>query len=363
MARAQFSELDEAKRKIISKKCYLATLECKFRGSVIKDKYNFASPQFILDKAKYYVDNFASASEKLEYIKEKNEYENLTKSNGIYYKENTKYQGYIEDISKIEDMDELDRYIKGNNPSGKEIPIHSLNLAIQDRTRALGDKNGLYSSVKEKLLAYGKYKYEKKEKNNKEKSRLTLEENKLLSKLTLQDFLDSEHITKQDYCKDTGLSINVFDKRLSNVKEYDDEFYTFYLAKLEEKKQAYYEKLKPVVEDILTSIATDEDYSIIDYYLKYKDEYKFEDLCQSCNKYHLDIRTLKSFLSKADVRSSLNHDAFINQYYKAYDHEFSDEEKEQIFAYLKDSCIPTNWHNVSLVVGGYYKAQSKTKTK
>ena len=63
MARAQFSELDEAKRKIISKKCYLATLECKFRGSVIKDKYNFASPQFILDKAKYYVDNFASASE------------------------------------------------------------------------------------------------------------------------------------------------------------------------------------------------------------------------------------------------------------------------------------------------------------
>ena len=202
-----------------------------------------------------------------------------------------------------------------------------------------------------------------KEKNNKEKSRLTLEENKLLSKLTLQDFLDSEHITKQEYCKDTGLSINVFDKRLSNVKEYDDEFYTFYLAKLEEKRQTYYETLKPVVEDILSNIQEDKDYSIIDYYLKYKDDYKFEDLCQSCNKYKLDIRTLKSFLSKADVRNSLNHDAFINQYYKAYDHEFTDEEKEQIYTYLKDNCIPANWHNVSLVVGNYYRNQSKAKSK
>ena len=185
----------------------------------------------------------------------------------------------------------------------------------------------------------------------------------MLSKLTLQDFLDSEHITKQEYCKDTGLSINVFDKRLSNVKEYDDEFYTFYLAKLEEKRQTYYETLKPVVEDILSNIQEDKDYSIIDYYLKYKDDYKFEDLCQSCNKYKLDIRTLKSFLSKADVRNSLNHDAFINQYYKAYDHEFTDEEKEQIYTYLKDNCIPANWHNVSLVVGNYYRNQSKAKSK
>jgi len=363
MARAQFSELDENKKKAISKKCYLATLECKFRGSVIKDKFTFASPQFILDKAKFYVDNFASATEKLEYIKEKNEYDNLAKSNGIYYKENTKYQGYIDDIYKIDDMEELDKYIRGNNPSGKQIPIHSLNLAIQDRTRALGDKNGLYSSVKAKLLEYGKYKYEKKEKSNKEKSRFTLEENKILSKLTLEDFLTSEYITKQEYCKETGLSINVFDKRLSNVKEYDDEFYSYYIAKLDEKKQKYYDKLKPVVEDILHNIDTNKDYSIIDYYLSYRDEYKFEDLCESCNKYKLDIRTLKSFLSKADVRNSLNHDAFINQYYKAYDHEFDDEEKEQIYNYLKDNSIPVNWHNVSLVVSNYYKSKNISKAK
>ena len=68
-------------------------------------------------------------------------------------------------------------------------------------------------------------------------------------------------------------------------------------------------------------------------------------------------------MSKADVRNSLNHDAFINQYYKAYDHEFTDEEKEQIYTYLKDNCIPANWHNVSLVVGNYYRNQSKAKSK
>ena len=64
----------------------------------------------------------------------------------------------LTEINNIDDMDTLHEYIKGNNPSGKEIPIHSLNLAVADRLRALGDQNGIYSSVKQKLLAYGKYK-------------------------------------------------------------------------------------------------------------------------------------------------------------------------------------------------------------
>ena len=222
--RTQFSNLSEEQKRIISKKCYDITLACNFRGSLIKEKYESPSSQFILDKAKYYVDNFASTNEKLQYLKQKKEYDSLAESNGIYYHEDAIYQRYILEINEIHSMEELFDYIKGNNPSGKQIPIHSLNLAIQDRTRALGDKNGLYSAVRAKLLEYGKYKYEKKEKSNKEKSRFTLEENKILSKLTLEDFLNSEYITKQEYCKETGLSINVFDKRLSNVKEYDDEF-------------------------------------------------------------------------------------------------------------------------------------------
>lgn len=360
--RAQFSELSDDKKKIVSKKCFDATLECNFRGSVIKEKFNFASSQFILDKAKYYADNFATTSERLEYIKQKNEYESLAKSNGIYYREDTKYQQYILAIKEITDMDELDAYIKGKNPSGKEIPIHSLNLAISDRSRALGDKDGLYAAVKEKLLAYGQYKYNKRMKQNRDKSKLTLEENKLLSKLTLQDFLDSEYIYKQDYCRAKILSINTFDKRVSNVKEFDEEFYQYYQKALEEKRQKYYDQIKPVVEDILANINESSDYNIIDYYLAYKDLYTFEDLCKSCNKYGMDIRTLKTFFSKVDVKSSLTHDAFIEQYYKAYNHEFNEQEKEQIYTYAKENCIPFNWHNVSLLVAKYYKNTQKSET-
>lgn len=348
--RAQFSELSSEKKRIISKRCFDVTLECNFRGSVIKEKYNFASSQFILDKAKYYVDNHATNSEKILYIQKKNEYENLAKSNGIYYREDTKYQQYIVEINKIEDMEELHEYIKGKNPSGKEIPIHSLNLAIADRTRALGDKEGLYSSVKNKLLAYGKFKYEKRMKQNKDKSLLTLEENKLLSKITLQDFIDSEYIYKQDYCKDRGLSVNTFDKRVINVKEFDTEYYEKYQKELENKKQEYYALLKPVVEDILANISSNKDYSIIDYYLSYKDLYTFEDLCHSCNKYKLDIRSLKTFFSKVDVRSTLSYDSFINQRYTAFGHEYDSEEKEKLYTYAKENCIPFNWHNVSLLV-------------
>jgi hypothetical protein len=348
--RAQFSELSEEKKRIVSKRCFDVTLECNFRGSLIKEKYNFASSQFILDKAKYYVDNFATSSEKIDYINRKNEYDNLAKSNGIYYREDTKYQQYIIEISKIEDMDELNEYIKGKNPSGKEIPIHSLNLAISDRTRALGDKDGLYSSVKDKLLAYGKYKYEKRMKQNKDKYLLTLEENKLLSKITLQDFLDSEFIYKQDYCKERGLSVNTFDKRTSNVKEFDAEFFQEYQNSLSEKRQKYYDTLKPVVEDILENINSDKDYNIIDYYLSYKDLYTFEDLCQSCNKHKMDIRALKTFFSKVDVRSTLSYDSFVSQRYTAFGHEYSEAEKEELYKYAKDNCIPFNWHNVSLLV-------------
>ena len=348
--RAQFSELSSEKKRIISKRCYDVTLECNFRGSVIKEKYNFASSQFILDKAKYYVDNHATNSEKVLYIQKKNEYENLAKSNGIYYRDDTKYQQYIVDISKIDDMDKLHEYIKSDNPSGKEIPIHSLNLAISDRTRALGDRDGLYSAVKNKLLAYGKYKYEKRMKQNKDKSLLTLEENKLLSKITLQDFIDSEFIYKQDYCRDRELSVNTFDKRVMNVKEFDQEYYLEYQKELENKRQEYYDSLKPVVEDILANISQNKDYNIIDYYLSYKDLYTFEDLCNSCNKYKMDIRSLKTFFSRVDVKSSLNYDAFLNEKYTAFNHEYSDKEKEELYTYAKENCIPFNWHNVSLLV-------------
>ena len=100
-----------------------------------------------------------------------------------------------------------------------------------------------------------------------------------------------------------------------------------------------------------------EEYDIIDYYIKYKDLYTFEDLCIACNKYKLDIRTLKSFFSKADVKSTLTHDAFMSQRYSAYSHEFTDEEKQQIFAYAKEKSIPTNWHNISLLVAKHYNKQ------
>jgi hypothetical protein len=40
----------------------------------------------------------------------------------------------------------------------------------------------------------------------------------------------------------------------------------------------------------------------------------------------------------------------MNQYYKAFEHEFSDEEKQEIYNYAKENCIPFNWHNVSLLV-------------
>ena len=348
--RAQFTELDEAKKKIISKRCFQATLAANFRGSVLKEKFDFASSQFILDKAKYYAENYASAQEKLQYIQAKNEYETLAKSNGIYYREDTKYQQYITTISKIEDMEELDKYIKGGNPSGKEIPIHSLNSAVSDRERALGDKDGLYSSVKEKLLAYGKYKYEKRQKKNQDQSKLTLEENKLISKLTLQDFLDSEFIYKQDYCKEKKLSVNTFDKRVSNVKEYDGDFFENYQKHLEEKRINYYKSLKPVVVDILDNISQNNGYDIIDYYLSYKDLYTFEDLCKCCNLYKMDIRVLKTFLSKADVKSSLNYDSFLSQSYTANGHEYSQSEKEEIYNFSKENLIPFNWQNVSLLV-------------
>ena len=187
-------------------------------------------------------------------------------------------------------------------------------------------------------------------KQNKDKSLLTLEENKLLSKITLQDFIDSEFIYKQDYCRDRELSVNTFDKRVMNVKEFDQEYYLEYQKELENKRQEYYDSLKPVVEDILANISKNKDYNIIDYYLSYKDLYTFEDLCNSCNKYKMDIRSLKTFFSRVDVKSSLNYDAFLNEKYTAFNHEYSDKEKEELYTYAKENCIPFNWHNVSLLV-------------
>ena len=361
--RAQFAELPLENKKIIAKKCYIATLNANFRGSVLKDKYSFASSQFILDKAKYYVDNFATNSEKILYAKRKQEHEELTKSKGIYYRDDTKYQKHIEAINKIQNMEELDAYIKGNNPSGKEIPIHSLNLAISDRTRALGDKQGLYASVKEKLLKYGKYKYEKRQKQNKDKSKFTLEENKILSKITLMDFIDSEYICKQDYCKEVGLSVNTYDKRVSIIKEFDDDYYETYKKKLENKKNTYYDNLKPVVENILSNISHNKDYNMIDYYLAYKDLYTFQDLCDSCNKHHLDIRSLKTFFSKADVRSNLTIDSFLREKYTTSNgKEYSDEEKTKLYEYAKENSIPFNWHNVSLLVSRQNKQNTKNRS-
>lgn len=363
--RAQFTELPLDKKKIISKKCFIATLEANFRGSVLKEKYTFASSQFILDKAQYYVDNFATNSEKILYQKRKQEHEELTKSKGIYYRDDTKYQKHIEEINKIEDMEELDAYIKKNNPSGKEIPIHSLNLAIADRTRALGDKDGLYSAVKEKLLKYGQYKYEKRKKQNNDKSKLTLEENKILSRITLMSFIDSEFIYKQDYCKDIGLSINTFDKRVSTIKEYDDEYYEHYKEQLEDKKNRYYDSLKPVVIDILKNISKDKDYNIIDYYLAYKDMYTFQDLCESCKKHHLDIRSLRTFFSGVAVKSNLTMESFLKEKYIRKignkEKEYSEKEKTQIYEYAKENSIPFNWQNVPLIIKSMEKENTKSR--
>ena len=71
--RTQFSNLSEEQKRLVSKKCYDITLACNFRGSLIKEKYESPSSQFILDKAKYNVDNFASTNEKLQYLKQKKE--------------------------------------------------------------------------------------------------------------------------------------------------------------------------------------------------------------------------------------------------------------------------------------------------
>lgn len=360
--RAQFSELTTEKKRIVSKKCFDVVLVCNFRGSLIREKYNFASSQFILDKAEYYANNFASSSEKVEYIKQKKEYESLAKSNGIYFRDDTKYQGYIKDISTIESMEELHEYIKGKNPSGKEIPIHSLNLAIADRTRALGDPDGLFATVKKKLLDYSNYKADKRAKENLNKSILTQEENRVLAKVTLEDFLNSEFIYKQDYCKDKKLSVNTFDKRVAIIRDFDSEFYSRYIQEMENKKQRYYDTLKPIVEEILDNISNSKEYNIIDYYLAYRDLYTFEDLCHACNKYKMDIRSLKTFFSKADVRSSLTHDAFLSEKYIAFSHEFSVDEKEKIYQYSKENRIPFNWHNVSLLVSKYYKNNKTNKS-
>ena len=64
----------------------------------------------------------------------------------------------------------------------------------------------------------------------------------------------------------------------------------------------------------------------------------------------MDIRSLKTFLSKADVKSSLNYDAFLSQSYTANGHEYSEKEKEEIYSYSKENFIPFNWQNVSLLV-------------
>lgn len=353
--RAQFSDLSKEQQKIIAKKCFYATIECEFRGNLIKQKYAFASSQFIISKAEYYYENFASENEKIKYVEAKNKYELLSESNGIYYRENTVYQRHIEAISKIDDMEELEKYIKGDNPSKRQIPIHSLNLAVSDRMRALGDPDGIYTSVREKLKKYDTYKYNKRVEKNQAKSNLTLEENKLVSKLTLEDFIDSEYIDKKDYCYSKNLSINSFEKRVSTVKEYDPEYYEEYKKSLEEKKIEYYGSLKPVVEEILGNITTNKDYNIIDYYIAYSDLYRFNDLCESCNMFKLDIRALKTFFSRADVKSSLTLESFIDQYYCAYGHEFSDQEKQQIYDYAKDKKIPFNGHNVSLLVSRHFK--------
>ena len=105
------------------------------------------------------------------------------------------------------------------------------------------------------------------------------------------------------------------------------------------------------------------EYTHIDYYLAYKDLYKFEDLYQSCNHADLDIKTLKSFLSTAELRNSLNYESFRNQYYCVYNHEFNDEEKEEIYNFAKENKIPFNWKNVSLIVAKYYKDQAKKLNK
>ena len=64
----------------------------------------------------------------------------------------------------------------------------------------------------------------------------------------------------------------------------------------------------------------------------------------------MDIRALKTFLSKADVKSSLNYDSFLSQSYSANGHEYSDKEKEIIYNYSKENLIPFNWQNVSLLI-------------
>ena len=76
---------------------------------------------------------------------------------------------------------------------------------------------------------------------------------------------------------------------------------------------------------------------------------------QCCNKFKLDIRALKTFLGKADVRSTLSYDSFLEEKYIAFSHEFSKSEKEQIYKYAKDNFIPINWQNISLLVSKHYK--------
>ena len=351
--RAKFVELSDSEKQIISRRCFLVALECEFRGSKIKEKYSFASSTFILDKAQYYADTYANEKEKAVYIKKKDEFEKKKASNAIYYRDDTKYQLYISQINEIDDMDKLHEYIKGNNPDKQEILISPLRTAVIDRARAIGDP--IYFNVYNKLLAYGKYKYDKKSKINQDKSLQTLEANIEKAKDTLQDFLDSEFIHKQDYCESRDLSTNVFDKHLAIVRDYSKEFYDRFSTELEEKIKAYYESLGPVVEDIITNIKTNKNYTIIDYYLKYHDLYKFRDLEFACKSYNYDIRALKTFLSKADVKSFLKYDAFMKEKYTVFAHEFTDEEKQRIYDFTKENKIPFNWHNVSLIVMRHYK--------
>ena len=77
----------------------------------------------------------------------------------------------------------------------------------------------------------------------------------------------------------------------------------------------------------------------------------------------MDIRALKTFLSKADVKSSLNYDSFINQSYIANGHEYTISEKENIYNYSKENLIPFNWQNVSLLVKKGLPKQIISKSK
>ncbi len=219
----------------------------------------------------------------------------------------SKYDPIFQKLTLLNNEQEIIDYLVAENPSPYYLSIKIPSYVASAEADASPEiQKELEEQLTAKVAIYSDYVNSKRSVAT--KARAVAEAKKTLPEAIaiVEKLIAEDYTTKEQFCWDNGITIDVFEKYLKKIEKYDPQLFKIYNDKIAnqrlKKQAAVLGKLNKIVEGIKSGIVIDEEttrpYDLIDYYLATK--MSLEDFFAICSERlsAADLKIVKRFFDK-----------------------------------------------------------------